>query len=172
MAQAFTIREARKEDFAGLGQLMVAVYSSLEGFPSPAEQPKYYEMLANIGSMADKPEAKLLVAAAGPALLGGVVYFGDMGQYGSGGTATQEKAASGFRLLAVAPEARGLGAGKALVMKCVELARERGHGQVIIHSTKAMQVAWAMYETLGFSPSHDLDFMQGQLQVYGFRLRL
>ena len=172
MPQTFEIREARKEDFEGLGRLMVQVYSALEGFPSPAEQPKYYEMLTNIGAMADKPEASLLVAAAGNRLLGGVVYFGDMAQYGSGGTATQERGASGFRLLAVAPEARGLGAGKALVKECVERARQRGHGQVIIHSTKAMQVAWAMYETLGFKPSRELDFMQGQLQVYGFRLKL
>jgi len=172
MPQTFEIREARQEDFQGLGQLMVEVYSALEGFPTPAEQPKYYEMLAHIGAMADKPEARLLVADADGRLLGGVVYFGDMAQYGSGGTATQEQGASGFRLLAVAPDARGLGAGKALVMKCVQLARERGHGQVIIHSTKAMQVAWAMYATLGFEPSHDLDFMQGQLQVYGFRLKL
>ena len=35
-----------------------------------------------------------------------------------------------------------------------------------------MDGAWALYEALGFRPSHDLDFMQGQLQVYGFRLEL
>ena len=29
-----------------------------------------------------------------------------------------------------------------------------------------------MHETLAFKPSHDLDFMQGQLEVYGFRLKL
>jgi hypothetical protein len=29
-----------------------------------------------------------------------------------------------------------------------------------------------MYERLGFVRSEDLDFMQGDLEVYGFRLRL
>lgn len=43
---------------------------------------------------------------------------------------------------------------------------------MIIHSTMAMQTAWKMYEKLGFKRSVDLDFMQGDLPVYGFRLVL
>ncbi len=35
-----------------------------------------------------------------------------------------------------------------------------------------MQIVWTMYEKMGFKPSKDLDFMQGTLQVYGFRLNL
>src|SRR5689334_2323744 len=101
MTREFVIREARKEELEQLGQLMVGVYQDLEGFPSKDEQPRYYEMLANIGKLTEKPDTKLLVAVTGDQLLGGVVYFSDMGQYGSGGTATQEKSASGFRLLAV-----------------------------------------------------------------------
>ncbi len=34
-----------------------------------------------------------------------------------------------------------------------------------------MQVAWAIYENLGFKRSEDLDFMQGELLVFGFRLK-
>jgi len=36
----------------------------------------------------------------------------------------------------------------------------------------SMQTAWRMYENLGFKRSADLDFMQGELPVYGFRLLL
>jgi hypothetical protein len=43
---------------------------------------------------------------------------------------------------------------------------------LIIHSTMAMQTAWKMYERLGFKRSEDLDFMQGELPVFGFRLLL
>ena len=43
---------------------------------------------------------------------------------------------------------------------------------MIIHSTMAMQTAWKMYEKLGFKRSGDLDFIQGELPVYGFRLVL
>lgn len=166
------IRDAKPDEFHRLGQLMVAVYASLDGFPSPEEQPRYYDMLAHIGLMAEKPGARLLVAMAGETLLGGIVYFADMAQYGSGGIATQEKAASGFRLLAVAPEARGLGVGRALAEACIALAKESRHRQVIIHTTRAMQIAWRMYEGMGFRRSEDLDFMQGELPVFGFRLNL
>ena len=169
---AFVVREARESELAPLGQLMVAVYAALEGFPGPAEQPGYYAMLANIGRLAEKPGAKLLVAAEGDRLLGGVVYFAEMAHYGSGGSATRETNASGFRLLAVANEARGRGVGEALVLRCLELARERQHGQVILHTTNAMKVAWKLYEDLGFARSPDLDFLQGELQVFGFRLAL
>lgn len=168
----FTLREAGPDDHPFLGRLMVAVYSGLEGFPKPAEQPRYYEMLTHIDRLAEQPGTQLLVAVMGDEILGGVVYFSDMTQYGSGGTATKEQNASGFRLLAVAPAARGRGVGRALMERCIELARERNHGQVIIHSTKAMKVAWSMYESRGFQRSPDLDFMQGELPVFGFRLKL
>jgi GNAT superfamily N-acetyltransferase len=168
----FVVREARKEEHAALGQLMVAAYAALEGFPTPAEQPRYYEMLTHIGRLAERPHTQLLVAVRGTELLGGVVYFSDMAQYGSGGSATQEKDAAGFRLLAVSPAARGLGVGRALAQRCIALAREGGRRQVILHTTRAMTVAWGMYERLGFQRSPDLDFLQETLQVFGFRLKL
>jgi len=171
-AHAFIIREAHSEEHQVLGKLMVQTYSQLEGFPKPHEQPNYYEMLSNIGKMSLKPDTRLLVAVAKNKVLGGVVYFSDMAQYGSGGTATKEKDSSGFRLLAVDPDARGMGVGRALVEKCLDLARERTHTQVIIHTTNAMKVAWKMYEDRGFKRSPDLDFLQGELQVFGFRLKV
>lgn len=172
MGGGFVIREARPEEFDSLGRLLAAVYAGLEGFPGPEEQPAYYDMLTHIGRMAEKPGSKLLIATAEGRILGGVVYFADMAQYGSGGTATAERNASGFRLLAVGPEARGKGVGRALVQRCIELAREQGHAQVIIHTTGVMKVAWGMYEQMGFERSLDLDFVQGQLPVFGFRLHL
>lgn len=84
--------------------------------------------------------------------------------------AAKEKNAAGFRLLSVDTTSRGLGIGKQLSLECIRRARESNLSQVVIHSTKAMQVAWKMYEKLGFVRSGDLDFKQGDLQVYGFRL--
>lgn len=152
---------------------MVEVYSQLDGFPNESEQPEYYQMLANIGELTKKPETELLVAVSSKGKIGGaVVYFSDMSFYGSGGSATKEANASGFRLLAVEPAARGRGIGKLLTNECIRKAREKEDLQVIIHTTKAMQTAWAMYEKLGFKRSEDLDFMQGNLPVFGFRLSL
>ena len=152
---------------------MVEVYSQLAGFPTPEEQPKYYEMLANVGTLTQKPQVHLLAAYSPAQVLAGcVLYIGDMQYYGSGGTATREENSAGFRLLAVDPRFRGQGIGKLLTKFCMERAREERRQQLIIHSTKAMQVAWAMYQRMGFRRSEDLDFMQGTLEVYGFRLPL
>lgn len=169
----FAIRPAKPEEFAEIGKLLVSVYSQLEGFPKEADQPDYYSMLYNIGALTGNPATELLVAiASDEKIAGAVVYFSDMQFYGSGGTATQERNAAGFRLLAVDPAVRGRGIGKLLTNECIRKARAAGLGQVIIHSTRAMQTAWNMYETLGFKRSTDLDFMQGELPVFGFRFLL
>jgi GNAT superfamily N-acetyltransferase len=170
---SYTIRNAQPSEFEALGKLMVRVYSQLEGFPKANEQPAYYKMLENIGELTKKPETELLVAVSPTGTLaGGVVYFSDMQYYGSGGTATLEKNASGFRLLAVDPSVRGEGVGKLLIDACIHRAKARGHQCVVIHTTQAMLVAWGMYERIGFVRAQDLDFKQGELPVYGFRLKL
>jgi ribosomal protein S18 acetylase RimI-like enzyme len=171
MIQKIEVRNAHPEEFNEIGSLMVQVYSQLDGFPKENEQPEYYKLLANVGEWTLKPETELL-AAFNPAgeIVGCVVYFGDMKHYGSGGTATLEQNASGFRLLAVSPHARGQGVGKRLTLECIKKAKEKHHHHVVIHTTKAMQTAWKMYENIGFKRAFDLDFMQGELPVFGFRL--
>ncbi len=171
--QVYNVRNAMPDEFSEIGKLMVKVYSQLEGFPKESEQPAYYKMLSNVGELTNKPDTELLVAVSSEGnIAGGVVYFSDMKYYGSGGTATGEQNASGFRLLAVDPLIRGHGIGKLLTNECIKKARDKKHSQVVIHTTMAMQTAWKMYENIGFKRSEDLDFMQGELPVFGFRLLL
>lgn len=168
-----TIRDLRPDEAAKLGRLVVEVYSDLDDFPAPAEQPGYYALMAGIGRIADKPGARVLVALTPQNdLAGGVAYFSDMAQYGSGGTAPSLKETSGVRLLAVSPHHRRLGAGKSLTRACIDLARQAGHAQLVLHTTQSMRIAWQMYERLGFERCEDLDFLQQDLQVFGFRLPL
>lgn len=169
----FIVREALAGEYTEIGELMVLVYSQLEGFPKMTEQPEYYKMLADVGELTKKPGVEILVAASEKGkIAGAVVYFSDMSYYGSGGTATQEKDASGFRLLAVDPSFRGQGIGSLLTRECIRKARDLKQSNVVIHTTMAMQTAWQMYEKIGFKRAEDLDFMQGQLPVFGFRLNL
>jgi len=171
--ERYRVRNARQDEFEIIGQLVVQVYSQLEGFPKESDQPQYYKMLANVGELTNKPAVELLVAVSNSdAIAGAVVYFGDMKYYGSGGTATREKNAAGFRLLAVSETARGQGIGRLLTHDCIRRARNKNLGQIIIHTTKAMQPAWTMYESMGFKRSEDLDFVQGDLSIFGFRLLL
>lgn len=169
----YTVRNAVPDEFEQIGKLLVLVYSQLDGFPKQSEQPDYYRLLSNIGEFVNKPESELLVAVNSEDQIAGVVvYFGDIQYYGSGGTATKEKNAAGFRLLAVDPSHRGKGIGKLLTMECIRKAKAKKRQQVIIHTTKAMHAAWKMYERIGFERSEDLDFMQQELPVFGFRLKL
>ena len=171
--QNYTIRNAKPSEFEQIGKLMVEVYSQLDGFPKEPEQPNYYKMLSNIGELATKSETQLLVAVTTEdKILGAVVYFSAMQYYGSGGIATKEQNASGFRLLAVDPLNRKQGVATLLIRECIAKAKEKKHSQMIIHSTKAMKTAWKMYEDIGFKRAEDLDFMQGELAVFGFRLSL
>jgi GNAT superfamily N-acetyltransferase len=167
------IRNATPHEFLEVGKLMVEVYSQLEGFPKEADQPNYYKLLANVGALTSKPGVELLVAVSSDdTIMGAVVYFSDMLYYGSGGIAGTEQNSSGFRLLAVRSASRGQGIGKLLTKACIKRATDKLHHQLIIHTTKPMQTAWKMYESLGFKRSEDLDFSQGELAVFGFRLLL
>ncbi len=173
MTTSIEIREVRPEEHETLGRLMVADYASLEGFPTPEEQPDDYQKLSYIGRLNDQPDTQVLVALSAPGqLVGGVVYFSDMAVYGSGGRATAEKDASGIRLLGVDPRYRQAGVGRALTEACIRKAAAWGHAHVILHTAQAMQVAWGLYRRMGFDRATDLDFIQAELPVFGFRLRL
>ena len=165
------IRDARPEEFEPVGRLMIEAYSRLEGFPTQDAQPGYYESLRRIGERTAKPGVRLLVACEGSSLVGAVVYFSDMAQYGSGGAAPLERNASGFRFLAVDPKAQGRGVAKALVERCVEIAAADRRRCVVIHSTEPMRIARALYEKRGFRRAPELDFLQSGYPVSGYRLR-
>jgi ribosomal protein S18 acetylase RimI-like enzyme len=55
---------------------------------------------------------------------------------------------------------------------CIERAMAIGRARVILHTTRAMQTAWGLYERLGFERFVEIDFRQGELEVFGFRLTL
>jgi ribosomal protein S18 acetylase RimI-like enzyme len=167
------IRDIQASEFEALGKLMIETYSTLEGFPTAAELPSYYSLLANVGDFSLKPNSRVLVAYSHlGVLMGGVVYFSDMAGYGAGGIAKSILNSSGIRLLGVSPRFRNAGVGKALTLACIDIAKSHDHEQVILHSTTAMKVAWRLYENLGFLRSEDLDFSQLGVDVFGFRLKL
>ena len=166
---ALTIRPARPEEYDALGKMLVAAYAALPGMPSPDEQPDYYAMLANVGGRAAKPALTVFVATDDA---GSTDFIDDMTQYGSGGTASAVTDAAGIRLLAVDDAYRGKGVGKELTRFCIERARAIGKNRLVLHTTRVMQAAWVMYEGLGFVRFPDIDFRQGNLDVFGFQLNL
>ena len=84
-ASSYTVCKTQPEEFAAIGQLMVEVYSQLDGFLSPQEPPEYYKLIATIEEQTKKLKTELLVAVTTTGKIGcAVVYFDDMQYYGSG----------------------------------------------------------------------------------------
>lgn len=78
-----------------------------------------------------------------------------------------------IRLLAVPPEARGQGIGRALIDECIRLVRATGATLLGLHTTDMMQVAQRMYIGMGFVYTPELDFHPAPgLVVKGYLLRL
>lgn len=109
------IRNAKPSEFCAVGNLMVEVYSQIEGFPSIEELPEYYSLLRNVGDLTNTPSIELLVALVNNKIAGAVVYFSNMNDCVTEGAAKLEKNASGFRLLTVSSNYRKLGIGKSMV---------------------------------------------------------
>ena len=170
-SRSFSIGYVRPEDYEVLGRMTVDVYAGLPDMPGPEIQPDYYAMLADVRARATGPGTEILVAVSDIAtLLGGVTFVRDMSAYNSGGNASTYTEHAGIRLLVVSPDARRQGVGKALTQSCIRRAKDLGRKGVVLHTTRAMAVAWQMYENMGFQRCTDLDFKQGELQVYGFCL--
>ena len=76
---------------------------------------------------------------------GAVVGGGGVGPLWGGDEGTCE-----LRKMYLLPAARGLGAGKALLARCIEEARERGYRWMYLETLTAMEAAQRLYEGFGF----------------------
>jgi ribosomal protein S18 acetylase RimI-like enzyme len=84
-----------------------------------------------------------------------------------------EPGTANLRMLGVDPEARGRGAGRALVEECVRRTRAAGLHAVTLHTVLEMKVAQRLYESMGFvrDPARDWQ-VTDQFKLYAFRLDL
>ncbi|MGZ8378930.1 MAG: GNAT family N-acetyltransferase, partial [Gemmatirosa sp.] len=78
-----------------------------------------------------------------------------------------------LRLLAVSPDARGLGVGATLLEECIRRARRNGATVLGLHSSQSMRTAVGMYLRRGFvrDPEHDFQ-PEGAELVEAYRLAL
>lgn len=149
------IREARPEEYAAAGQVTLAAYQR-DGLLGDADD--YAETLLDTKRRA--VEASLMVAVdeavpqTGGAVLGTVTYC-------PAGSTYQELSGPGegeFRMLAVAPAARGRGVGELLVRTMLGRARADGHHAVVLSTTTVGHRSHRLYERLGFGRVPDRDW--------------
>ena len=146
---AFEVREARPDEYEPLGDLTVAAYATL---PTGIED-DYADHLRDVQRRA--ATCPILVAVEDGRLLGGVTYVPGPGTPWSEVEAEDE---AGFRMLAVAGDARSRGVGEALVRACVDRARNEGRRGVVLLSRDDMLAAHRLYERVGFRREPDRDW--------------
>lgn len=100
-------------------------------------------------------------ANAGPASR---VWFAEAGGERIGCTAMIDRGERGqLRWVVLLPEARGLGAGRALFETAMSHAREQGWSEVYLETTDGLEASMAMYIKAGFSEmsNEELDLWHG-----------
>lgn len=159
-----TVRLVEPSEHAAVGALLVEAYTSDYDLPDD-----YRESLAAVAERAVEHEVWVAVDTDGT-LLGSVATP-------RAGQLISELARDGeldFRLLGVAPAARGRGIGETLTRHVVDLARERGASRVVMNSGPQMISAHRLYHRLGFARFHEREtrVLDDGTRLFAFVLEL
>lgn len=167
---AVDVRVARPGDRGAIEALTLAAYQEYAAL-MPAHWELYRRNIVSTLAAADPGEQ--VVAERGGRLVGSVLLqaAGTVLTTPRGESIRRE--APEVRLLAVDPEARGLGVGAALMRECIGRARESGAAALTLHTTDMMRAAMRMYEGMGFERVPELDLRPfPDVLVKGYRLGL
>ncbi|MGW7268326.1 GNAT family N-acetyltransferase [Streptomyces sp. NPDC054842] len=148
------VRRALPGEYGTLGEITAQAYLG-DGLLDFGESDGYLVHLRDVARRAAAAEVLVAVDRDGT-VLGGVTHVP------SAGNALAELARPGeaeIRMLAVAPPARGRGAGEALVRACVDRARATpGCVRVVLSTQRTMRAAHRIYERFGFVRTPERDW--------------
>lgn len=163
------MRAARDDDHPAALQLTLDAYAEYEVVMEPTAWKALSRAVRAAFLANGSPEH--LVAEHRDRLVGSVLLFPPGTR--AYGAAAGEMPFATLRLLAVHPDARGLGAGRRLVDACIARAREMGAGALGLHTSRSMHSARRLYECMGFvrAPEHDFHPPGAEI-VEGYRLPL
>ena len=162
------VRDAGVEDLDQVSLLIRDAYQEYQANFSPEVWEGYARDIMDVRSRLDTSE--LIVAENSGRLVGAVTFYpntspSDQGGWPAGWT--------GIRLLAVHPDARGMGIGRVLMDECLRRSRLRSATALGLHTTELMGIARGMYERMGFVRVPEYDFQAGpEVIVLGYRLDL
>ena len=168
-AGAVQVREARPDERGIVRAITLAAYAEYAHVMAPSAWAGL-DAAVRAALDSDAP-AERLVAEHDGRVVGSVMLFAPAADAYAGLTAGAPWPE--LRLLAVAPEARGLGVGATLLEECVRRARHAGATVLGLHSSRSMGTAIGMYLRRGFvrDPAHDFVPEGGEL-VEAYRLPL
>lgn len=142
-------RLARTRELHRVGQITLDAYVA-DGFLTADDD--YAVHLLDAADRANN--AELWVAEADGELVATVTFCPRGSTYREISTDDQGE----FRMLAVAPTARGRGIARVLVERCFDRCRELRFAEMVICSMDQMTSAHALYASFGFTRAPDLDF--------------
>lgn len=153
MQDPLILRDADADEAAAVSALLESAYAEHRGrFPAPVWQ-SYARELTAVGDRWGAGE--LIVAVRSGQLVGTVTFYAEASRDGHDWPAGM----ASLRLLAVHPDARGTGVGRALVEECLARARRSGCARLGLHTAGFMTAANHLYAGLGFvrAPEYDFD---------------
>jgi len=150
---ACLVRPFAAADAARVNRIARAAFAEYEG-----RYEDWPTFIDGIGRMADlAASGDLFVAELDGVMVGAVVHL----KPGQVRNAIFPDDWSVIRMLVVAPEARGHGAGRLLVAACLDRARRAGAPAVGLHTTPLMASALRLYTAIGFTRDRDLAPIRG-----------
>lgn len=153
----FLIRDAGFEELDDIAELMLRAYEEYVPSPLPeALAEAWHAYWRDVGDVRGRlDDTELIVAECGGRIDGAVTFYPD------GSRSQQNRWPAGWAaipLLAVLPEARGQGIGRALTEECLSRARRYGAMAIGLHTSNWMRIAKGMYERIGFQRVPEFDF--------------
>jgi len=164
------IRRIRPDEYHAVGDLVVNGYAHDDYLRTPdGNFDEEYAAMLRASAQRDS-EAELWLAVEAGRILGCVTWCPVGSPYRE--LATNDTQGE-FRGLAVDPEARGRGVGRALVEHCLDLARKDGLHEVVLCSLPEMKTAHRLYESLGFSRRSEMDWTPvAGVTLWAFSIRI
>lgn len=151
------IRRFEARDRDGINAVARAAFAQYEAHYD--EWPAFIGRIARMADLAG--DGDLLVAERDGVVVGGVLHVPP----GRPRSAIFPLAWSAIRMLVVAPDARGQGVGRRLMVACLLHALEADAPAVGLHTSPVMATALRMYERIGFVRDGDIAPINGM--AYG-----
>lgn len=142
------IRRVAADEVAAAADLTVSAYAPF----TLGEKGDYVQRLRDVATRDQQAEVYVAVQEGG--LVGCVTSCPP----GSPWRELAGPAEGEFRMLAVHPQARGGGAGTALISRCEQRARQTGATRMVLSSLPEMTDAHRLYERLGYQRQPDRDW--------------
>lgn len=147
------------------------ILSSFIEFSKDLPAEGWHDYKLNIAEAVNvSPIAHRIVAECNGEIIGSVfLYRNGSDAYGTNDLQINDPV---IRLLAVKPNARGLGIGRKLIQYCINIGKQQGAAMIYLHTSDMMAHAVALYEKLGFTRAYDKEYNKGEIIVKSYKYEL